>query len=112
MPAPGLITRSDGRPDDQDGCRGAYRIEDTRQALFEARHEGVHPFCITIDDEAMDYLPHRFGAANCTVVSDVRSLPCRVSDIYRHISVLGRMGNPLPGRTRYEGGPLAARGVR
>ncbi|OYV75556.1 MAG: hypothetical protein B7Z66_12355 [Chromatiales bacterium 21-64-14] len=81
-----LITLSDGRPDDQDGYRGAYGIEDTRQALFEARHQGVHPFCITIDDEAMDYLPHMFGAANFTVISDVRKLPYRVSDIYRRIT--------------------------
>ena len=32
-----LITLSDGRPDDQDGYRGPYGIEDTRRALIEAK---------------------------------------------------------------------------
>ena len=38
-----LITLSDGRPDDEDGYRGDYGIEDTRQALFEARFQGYTP---------------------------------------------------------------------
>jgi len=81
-----LITLSDGRPDDQDGYRGAYGIEDTRQALIEARYTGVHPFCITIDDEALEYLPRMYGPAGFTVVSQVERLPFRVSDIYRRIT--------------------------
>jgi nitric oxide reductase NorD protein len=81
-----LVTLSDGRPDDQDGYRGTYGIEDTRRALLEARYQGIHPFCITIDDEAMEYLPHMYGPASFTVVSDVRKLPYKVSDIYRRIT--------------------------
>jgi len=81
-----LVTLSDGRPDDQDGYRGEYGIEDTRQALMEARYQGVHPYCITIDDEAMDYLPHMYGAAGFTVISELEKLPYRVSDIYRRIT--------------------------
>ena len=82
-----LITLSDGRPDDQDGYRGVYGIEDTRQALLEAKYQGIHPFCITIDDEAMEYLPHMYGAVNFTVIQDVHKLPYRVSDIYRRITM-------------------------
>ena len=48
-----LITLSDGKPDDYDGYRGEYGIEDTRQALLEARHSGIHPFCITIDHDSL-----------------------------------------------------------
>ena len=58
-----------------------------RQAVLEARSQGVHPFCITIDDEAQGYLPHMFGAASYTVVENVAKLPYRVSDIYRRITV-------------------------
>ena len=47
-----LITLSDGKPDDYDTYRGAYGIEDTRQALIEAKRDGIHSFCITIDTEA------------------------------------------------------------
>ncbi len=81
-----LVTLSDGRPDDQDGYRGDYGIEDTRQALLEARYQGVHPYCITIDDEALDYLPHMYGHASFTVISELEKLPYRVSDIYRRIT--------------------------
>ncbi|MEJ2590291.1 MAG: nitric oxide reductase activation protein [Candidatus Thiodiazotropha sp.] len=82
-----LITLSDGKPDDyQDDYRSEYGIEDTRQALFEARRSGIHPFCITIDEAGQEYLPHMYGAANYTVISDVEKLPLKVSDIYKRIT--------------------------
>lgn len=81
-----LITLSDGKPDDYDGYRGDYGIEDTRQALLEARHTGIHPFCITIDTEAVDYLPHMYGHASYVVVDEVRKLPLKVADIYRKLT--------------------------
>ena len=82
-----LITLSDGKPDDYLGdYRGEYGIEDTRQALFEARRNGIHAFCITIDEEGQEYLPHMYGAANYTVISEVEKLPLKVSDIYKKIT--------------------------
>ncbi len=82
-----LITLSDGKPDDyHDGYRGKYGIEDTRKALQEAARSGIHPFCITIDKEARDYLPHLYGAAHYTVVDEVARLPYKVADIYRRLT--------------------------
>ena len=81
-----LITLSDGKPDDYDNYRGEYGIEDTRRALIEARRDGIHPYCITIDEQARDYLPHLYGPAAYTVVDDVRQLPVKVSDIYRKLT--------------------------
>lgn len=82
-----LVTLSDGKPDDfGDGYRGEYGIEDTRQALFEARRAGIHPFCITIDEQARDYLPHMYGAANYILVNDVRRLPLQVASVYRRLT--------------------------
>lgn len=81
-----LITLSDGKPDDFDGYRGEYGIEDTRQALIEAQQQGIHPFCITIDEEARDYLPHMYGAVNYAVIDDVAKLPLKVADIYRRLT--------------------------
>ncbi len=81
-----LITISDGKPDDYDGYRGEYGIEDTRQALLEAKYAGIHPFCVTIDTHAHEYLPHMYGHVNYTVVSDIRKLPLKVSDIYRKLT--------------------------
>ena len=82
-----LITLSDGKPDDQDGYRGPYGIEDTRRALIEAKFLGIHPFCITIDEEAMNYLQHMYGPINFAVIDHVDKLPYKVSDIYRRITV-------------------------
>ncbi len=82
-----LITLSDGRPDDYfDGYRGPYGIEDTRMALIEARRSGIHPFCITIDKEARDYLPHMYGAARYIILDEVGLLPVKVADIYRRLT--------------------------
>lgn len=81
-----LITLSDGKPDDYDGYRGEYGIEDTRQALMEAKNSGIHPFCVTIDNEAHAYLPHMYGAVNYTVIDNVRKLPLKISDIYRRLT--------------------------
>jgi nitric oxide reductase NorD protein len=81
-----LVTLSDGKPDDYDTYRGAYGIEDTRQALIEAKRNGIHAFCITIDTEARDYLPHMYGAVNYAVIDEVRKLPLKVSDIYRRLT--------------------------
>ncbi len=82
-----LITLSDGQPDDYgDNYRGEYGIEDTRQALFEAKREGIHTFCITLDTEAKDYLRHMYGHVNYIVIDEVRKLPLKVSDIYRRLT--------------------------
>ncbi len=82
-----LITLSDGKPDDySDNYRGEYGIEDTRQALIEAHRSGIKPFCITIDREARDYLPHMYGLVNWTLVDDVAWLPLKVAEIYRRLT--------------------------
>ncbi len=81
-----LITLSDGKPDDYDSYRGEYGIEDTRKALIEIKQQGIHPYCITIDTEARDYLPHMYGAVGYTLVDEVRKLPLKVSDIYRRLT--------------------------
>ncbi len=82
-----LVTLSDGRPDDYfDVYRGQYGIEDTRMALLEAARTGIHPFCITLDRDARDYLPHMYGAARYIILDDVRQLPVKATDIYRRIT--------------------------
>ncbi len=81
-----LITLSDGKPEDYDGYRGEYGIEDTRMALLESRQQGIHPFCITIDKEGRDYLKTMYGNASYVVIDDVKQLPLKVADIYRNIT--------------------------
>ena len=81
-----LITLSDGKPEDYGSYYGKYGIEDTRHALLELRRDGVHPFCITIDREGGDYLPHMYGAANYACIDEVSKLPLKVADIYRKLT--------------------------
>jgi len=81
-----LITLSDGRPEDYDEYRGSYGIEDTRMALLEARRTGIHPFCITIDKQGLEYLPHMYGPANYVVIDEVAKLPLKVADIYKKLT--------------------------
>lgn len=82
-----LITISDGKPDDYMDYHGEYGIEDTRRSLIEARQNSIHPYCITIDETAQDYLPHLYGPAAYTVIDDVARLPFKVSDIYRRLTI-------------------------
>jgi nitric oxide reductase NorD protein len=78
-----LITLTDGKPEDYDDYKGEYAIEDTRHALLEAKAAGIHPFCITIDHQAHDYMDHLYGPVNYIFVNDVRKLPLRMPEIYR-----------------------------
>lgn len=40
-----------------------------------------HLYCIIIDKEAGEYLPHLYGAAHYVLVEDIDKLPVKVSDI-------------------------------
>ncbi len=81
-----LITLSDGKPEDYDDYKGDYAIEDTRHALIEAKNMGVHPFCITIDKNAHDYIAHMYGEVNYIFINDVFKLPQRMPEIYRTLT--------------------------
>lgn len=78
-----LIILTDGKPEDYDDYKGEYAIEDTRHALIEAKNNGIHPFCITIDHKAQEYISHLFGEVNYLFIDDVKKLPRRMPDMYR-----------------------------
>ncbi len=78
-----IITLTDGKPEDYDDYKGEYAIEDTRHALLEAKAADIHPFCITIDHQAKDYMQHMYGPANYIFIDNVRKLPQRMPEIYR-----------------------------
>jgi nitric oxide reductase NorD protein len=43
--------------------------------VHEARARGIFPFCLTVDREESEYLPHIFGAAGHTVLRRPDQLP-------------------------------------
>ncbi|MBF0625793.1 MAG: VWA domain-containing protein, partial [Magnetococcales bacterium] len=57
-----LLLLTDGKPNDVDHYQGRYGIEDTRMAVREVQRRGIHPFCVTIDDQAGRYGSHLFGS--------------------------------------------------
>ncbi|MFN2368695.1 MAG: VWA domain-containing protein, partial [Desulfurivibrionaceae bacterium] len=81
-----LIVLSDGKPEDYDDYKGDYAIEDTRHALIEAKAAGIHPFCITIDQQAHDYNAHMYGEVNYIFLDKVENLPIRMPAIYRNLT--------------------------
>ena len=78
-----LLLITDGKPNDLDLYEGRYGVEDTRHAVMEARKAGLIPFCITIDQQAGDYLPYMFGANGYTVIKEPVQLPTRLPQLYR-----------------------------
>ncbi len=81
-----LIILTDGRPYDHDYGDARYAREDVREALIEAKTNGVTPFCITIDRESEAELKDLYGDIGYTIIDDVLSLPERMPNIYRRLT--------------------------
>lgn len=81
-----LLILTDGKPNDLDRYEGRYGIEDTRMALQEARKLGLQPFCVTIDTEANDYLPHLFGVGGYVVIRKPEDLPSQLPLLYAQLT--------------------------
>lgn len=70
-----LLLLSDGKPNDEDCYEGRYGVEDLRQAVIEARLQGINPFCLTIDRSASAYLARVFGAHHYALLREPARLP-------------------------------------
>jgi len=81
-----LLLLTDGKPNDLDRYEGRYGIEDTRQAVLEARRLGLQPFCVTIDAKGNDYLPHLFGKNGYVVIHKPSDLPKRLPMLYAQLT--------------------------
>ncbi len=81
-----LLILSDGKPNDVDRYFTTYAVEDSRQAIFEARADGIYPFCLTIDANDPDpYLARVFGAAGHTILRNPEHLPAALLDLVREL---------------------------
>lgn len=81
-----LLLLTDGKPNDLDHYEGRYGVEDTREAIREAKRMGLVPFCITIDREGDDYLPYLFGTQGYTVIQRPAQLAVKLLALYRQLS--------------------------
>jgi len=80
-----LLLLSDGKPNDLDHYEGRYGIEDTRQAVLEARRLGLSLFGITIDREAKDYFPYLFSRGGHAIINRPERLIEIVPALYRQL---------------------------
>ncbi|TPH12742.1 nitric oxide reductase activation protein NorD [Litorilituus lipolyticus] len=81
-----LLILTDGKPNDIDHYEGRFGIEDTHQAICEAKRLGIKPFCITIDVDAQDYLPYLFGSDGFTQILRPAQLPMRLPQLYHQLT--------------------------
>lgn len=80
-----LLLLSDGKPNDVDHYEGRYGVEDMRQAVTEAKLQGIFPFCLTIDRQAAGYLPAVFGAGHYALLPRPELLPTVLLDWMRKL---------------------------
>ena len=80
-----LLILSDGKPNDVDVYEGPYGVEDTRQAVAEARRQGIAVFCLTVDREAPRYAARVFGHNRFAILRHADALPRVVVDVLRQL---------------------------
>ena len=80
-----LLMLSDGKPNNVDLYEGPYGVEDTRQAVAEARRQGVAVFCLTVDREAPRYAARIIGRAGFAALHRTEQLPSVLVDVLRHL---------------------------
>lgn len=85
-----LLILSDGKPNDLDQYEGRYGLEDTRHAVHEARRTGLVPFCVTIDQQAHDYLPRLFGAQGFALIHRPGQLARALTQVYVRLTAAAR----------------------
>ncbi|MDR6774602.1 VWA domain-containing protein [Azospirillum sp. BE72] len=81
-----LVLLTDGKPNDVDHYEGRYGIEDTRQAIREARRDGLAVFAITVDAMARDYVPYLFGRGAYAIFPQVSHLTKALPALYRQVA--------------------------
>lgn len=81
-----LLILTDGKPNDLDHYEGRFGLEDTRHAVQAARAAGLHPFCITIDEQAADYLPYLFGSQGYVLVHRPQELVSQLTQVVATLS--------------------------
>ena len=81
-----LLLLTDGKPNDLDVYEGRYGLEDTREAVREARAVGLLPFAVTIDDEAAEVMPQLFGRHAYARVRRPQDLAARLPQVYAQLT--------------------------
>jgi len=81
-----LLILTDRKPNDLGKYEGRYGVEDTRMAVREATKVGLYPFCVTIDEEAENYLSYIFGSQNYVLIRKAAELPRKLPLLYARLT--------------------------
>jgi nitric oxide reductase NorD protein len=81
-----LLLLTDGKPHDLDGYDSAWGLEDTRQAVIEARRAGLLPFALSTDTEAGETLPRLFGDSGWAAVRRPEELATRLATLHARLT--------------------------
>jgi len=76
-----LLLIGDGFPNDTD-YKGDYAVQDTRQAIAEARSHQIITQAITVNLPASPQLDDLYGQVRHTVISEVNELPDKLLRLY------------------------------
>jgi nitric oxide reductase NorD protein len=74
-----LLLLSGGTPHEVEEYSGRHGVEDMRQAVREARLQGISSLCFTTDQLTGNYLPSVFGEQQSTVLYRPELLPSTVT---------------------------------
>ena len=78
-----LMVITDGEPSDVDMREDhKYLQYDAKKAVEEARKEGIHTYCMSLDPKADEYVARIFGMRNYMVVDHVARLPEKLPILY------------------------------
>ena len=79
-----LILLNDSQPFDE-GYLAEYAIADTRKAIYEAKRDGIKPFCLTTAKDNPN-LKELYSHNSWVVIDDVTKLPEKITRIYRKLT--------------------------
>ncbi len=81
-----LLLISDGKPNDYDRYEGRHGIADVRQALREAKRDGVHTHALAVDRQARHYLPEMLGPGAWHILQHPEDLVPALTRVYGRLT--------------------------
>jgi len=77
-----VLLVTDGEPSDIDMSDPDYLVEDARRAVQQMRSQGIDAICVALGNDAGQRQTEIFGRKSCVQISDVATLPNKLSTFY------------------------------
>ncbi|PKL05756.1 MAG: hypothetical protein CVV53_07825 [Spirochaetae bacterium HGW-Spirochaetae-9] len=80
-----ILLLSDGKPNDYDRYEGRYGLADVRQAIKEARRDGIQIYGLAVEAVARHYLPLMLGQGSYRILPRPEHLPQALAEFYSRL---------------------------